>query len=157
MGIDRNDPKARQLLEKLLTKGSGALASGARKQTAPVRSRDEGVVGALDVRAGARSPPRQHGQDRGKRPVGEGEDPVTAKWARVEEREEEGGVVPSIHPERLKDFLDTSKLVLSGEMSWEGLAGSESTYATSTAMAFEQSLRVCVLSFFFFLVGVPGV
>lgn len=83
------------------------------------------------------SPSRQWGQDRGKRPMVEGE-PVSAKRPRTEEGEEEAVVlVPAIHPERMKDFLDTLRLVLSGEMSWEGLAGSESTYATSTAMTFE--------------------
>ncbi|ONI23696.1 hypothetical protein PRUPE_2G202600 [Prunus persica] len=37
------------------------------------------------------------------------------------EEGEEGAIVPppTIHPERMKDFLDTARLVLSGEMSWE--------------------------------------
>lgn len=128
MGIDRNDSKARQLLEKLLRKGSGVVASGATRLVPPARARNEGEGSAVPAaRAEAQSQLRPRGQDRGKRPIGEGESPTTAKRARVEVEE---GVVPPppiIHPVRLKDFLDTNKLVLSGEMSWEGLAGTEST------------------------------
>ncbi|CAB4309127.1 unnamed protein product [Prunus armeniaca] len=121
MGIDMNDPKARQLLEKLLKKGAGA--SGSRP------------------RAKVRSRVRPKGYDSGKGPMSEEEEPPVTKRPRHEEGAE-GSIVPSptIHLERMKDFLDTTKLVLSGEMSWEGLEGNESTYTTSTAMAFEQSV-----------------
>ncbi|CAL8991184.1 unnamed protein product [Prunus brigantina] len=90
----------------------------------------------------ARSPGRGRGQDRGKRPAGEEREAPGPKRPRVEEAEEAAvAPTPTIHPERLADFVDTARMVLSGEMSWEGLTLGESTYATSTAMAFEQSVR----------------
>ncbi|CAL9016689.1 unnamed protein product, partial [Prunus brigantina] len=104
--------KARQLLEKLLKKGPGPSGLG-------------------------------RGHDRGQRPVGEERDAPEAKRPRVEEVDMEGVAMPTpaIHPERLADFVDTARMVLSGEMSWEGLTLGESTYASSTAMAFEQGVR----------------
>ncbi|CAL9006366.1 unnamed protein product [Prunus brigantina] len=142
MGIDRNDPRARQLLEKLLKKGTGASGSG-RKEPPPARPAREVAVVAPTPIAEARSPGLGRGQDRGKRPAGEEREAPRAKRPRVEEVDVEGAVVPTltIHPERLADFVDTARMVLSGEMSWEGLTLGESTYASSTAMAFEQSVR----------------
>ncbi|CAL9002350.1 unnamed protein product [Prunus brigantina] len=141
MGIDRNDPRARQLLERLLKKGSGASGSGPKGQP-PARPAREGAPVMPTPNTEARSPGRGRGQDRGKRPVGEEREAPGAKRPRVEEVQEEAAVVPTptIPPERLADFVDTARMVLSGEMSWEGLTLGESTYATSTVMAFEQSV-----------------
>lgn len=132
MSVDRNDPKARQLLEKLLKKGVPPSP----------RARDEVVVPIASVgQAEGRSPVRARGQDCGKRPMAEEGEPLLTKRPRTKERDEEAIVPPpTIHPERMKDFLDTARLVLSGEMSWKGVVGNESTYATSTAMAFKKSV-----------------
>ncbi|CAL8168123.1 unnamed protein product [Prunus armeniaca] len=117
MGINRNDLKAQQLLEKFLKKGA--------RLSPPARSKNEAVE-----------------PDRGKKAIVRGGGATD-----VEEAEDRGGqegaIVPSstTHSKRMKDFLDTTRLVLSGEMSWQGLVGNESTYATSTAMAFKQSVR----------------
>ncbi|CAB4283261.1 unnamed protein product [Prunus armeniaca] len=142
MGIDRNDPRARQLLEKLLKKGTGASGSGS-KVLAPARLAGEVAPVGLTPNVEARSPGRARGQDRGKRPAGEEREATRAKRPRVEEADVEEVVVPTptIHPERLADFVDTARMVISSEMSWKGLMGGESTYATSMAMAFEQSVR----------------
>ncbi|CAB4313674.1 unnamed protein product [Prunus armeniaca] len=142
MGIDRNDPRARQLLEKLLKKGTGASGSGS-KVLAPARLAGEVAPVGPTPNVEARSPGRARGQDRGKRPAGEEREATRAKRPRVEEADVEEVVVPTptIHPERLADFVDTARMVISSEMSWEGLMGGESTYATSMAMAFEQSVR----------------
>lgn len=102
MGIDMNDPKARQLLEKMLKKEVGA--SGSRPRLPP-----------LVREAESRSPLRPQGQDRRKRPMREEGEPLLTKRPRTEEGEEEAIVPPpTIHLKRMKDFLDTSRLVLSG-------------------------------------------
>ncbi|CAL9025158.1 unnamed protein product [Prunus brigantina] len=123
-----------------------ALEASARDATELLSHSSLSASGLLDpVTEGngeARSPGRGRGQDRGKRPVGEEKEAPGAKRPRVEEVEEVAvGPTPAIHPERLADFVDTTRMVLSGEMSWEGLTLGESTYASSTAMAFEQSVR----------------
>ncbi|CAL9030032.1 unnamed protein product [Prunus brigantina] len=89
MGIDRNDPRARQLLEKLLKKGPGPSGS-VRTGPPPVHPVREVVVPTPTVEA--RSLGMGRGQDRGKRPVGEERDAPGAKRPRVEEMDMGGAV-----------------------------------------------------------------
>ncbi|CAL9022417.1 unnamed protein product, partial [Prunus brigantina] len=112
-----------------------ALEASARDATELLSHSSLSASGLLDPVTEGKS------LDRGKRPVGEEREAPGAKRPRVEEVEEvvAVGPTPTIHPERLADFVDTTRMVLSGEMSWEGLTLGESTYASSTAMAFEQS------------------
>ncbi|PQQ01152.1 hypothetical protein Pyn_41159 [Prunus yedoensis var. nudiflora] len=49
MGVNRNDPRARQLLEKLLKKSIGASGSGLRRHVQPVRALEERVEPATPV------------------------------------------------------------------------------------------------------------